>query len=143
MTITTATLNKAKLISETTASEMVIDSYLMQRSRQRCLCCDSVEAYSTIFEVWTHPTKTRTTGVRSLRVFAPLTKLKALPMAIVDLPERVVQCCYDCVETFEIEGENPIAPASREAWEETLRRKYAAPEPKLTSEKHVPSLESL
>lgn len=142
MTITQSARTHLKLISETTASEMILDSYVMQRSRQRCLHCDTIEAYSTIFEVWTHPTKTRTTGVRSLRVFVGT--LKKLPLAIVDLPERTIPTCYDCVEDFETEGEKPIAPVSRESWEATLRRKYT-PEPSRSDSapKHVPTLESL
>lgn len=143
MNIPQSSVRKAQLISESTAAEMVIDSYVVHRSTQSCKTCLSVECYSTIFEVWVHPTKTRTTGVRSLKL--SVGELKNLPIAIVDLPERAVPTCYDCVETYAPHGSTPIPPASRLAWEETLKRKYAAPEPARSAprESHIPTLESL
>lgn len=129
MSFPQSTASKLKLITESDASEMLLDSYVMHRSFQRCAHCDSMEQYSTIFEVWTHPTKTRTTGLTSLRLFSSMHGLKNLPLAFIDLPVRVIPTCSDCIEQYEIiSGETPIPHSSREAWAATLKRKYT-PEP--------------
>lgn len=142
MTITQATSAKLRLITENDATEMLLDSYIMHRGRQRCLNCDCMESYSTLFEVWIHPTKTRTTGLTSLRLWTGPAAMKALPLAFLTLPVRSIPVCDDCIEAFEPHGEAPIPHASREAWADTLRRKYT-PEPASRSESAKPSAPTL
>ena len=132
---------KPALLTESTASEMLHDSYVLHCSKQLCLNCGCGEEYSTLFEVWVHPTKTARTGLTSQRLPGP-TPLKDLPFAFIRLPTRSIPVCSECIETFEPAGTKPIPLASREAWADTLRRKYA-PEPAKAAEKFTPTLESL
>lgn len=114
-------------LSETEVHELQLDSYIVHIHQQACTNCECGERFSHLFEVWTHPIKTRTTGFRDLRPAA--TPLKELPIAIMELPERQIPICSDCAETYDRPGLPPIQPVDRAEWEATLKRKYAAPEP--------------
>lgn len=146
MTITASTHRKLSPLSESEAIEMQLDSYVMHRGRQHCSNCDCLESYSTIFEVWIHPTKTPRTGLTSLRLHASPT-LKNLPMSHLTLPVREIPVCDDCVEWYEgiVSFSKTIGHASREAWADTLRRKYAPAPATTTSQPSTkePSLDTL
>lgn len=136
-------LHKPKL-SESEAAELQLDSYVMHIHNHRCLACDCVERFSHLFEVWIHPTKTRTTA---LNVLKPAMSLQHLPIAYIDLPELPIPVCSDCIETFQHrELATSVLPAADPAsWRETLRRKYTpAPAAKPAAEpKKEPSLDQL
>jgi hypothetical protein len=113
-------------LSESEVSELQLDSYVVHIHQQACLNCDCRERFSHLFEVWTHPTKTRTTGFRDLRLTSD--QPRDLPIAVVELPERSIPLCSDCAETYDRPGLPAIQPISRSDWEATLKRKYT-PEP--------------
>jgi hypothetical protein len=124
-----------QILTESTVSEMLHDSYVLHCTRQLCLNCGCGEEYSALFEVWIHPTKTARTGVTSLKAVGSSPLVKDLPFAFIKLPERHIPVCSECIETFEPQGASaPIPQASREAWAETLRKKYT-PEPTQTATK--------
>jgi hypothetical protein len=111
-------------ITESESRELALDSYVMQINHHICTNCGQAEKFSQLFEVWCHPTKTRTTGLRDLR---PAAKIRSdLPIAVVTRRERQIPLCLSCITAI-----RPICPAvapiSNAAWAETLKRKYAPP----------------
>lgn len=109
-------------LTETEQTELKLNSYLMHIHRTYCRRCGSGEQYQTLFEVWTHPTKTRISGYRDLR--PARSQLKDLPMACLELPERPIEICSDCVHTYTCTASPiPSNAASAAAWAETLKRK--------------------
>lgn len=137
-------LHKPKL-SESEASELLLDSYVMHIHNNRCKNCDCVERHSHLFEVWTHPTKTRLTALNVLKPV--MGALQPLPIAYIDLPEREVPICSDCVELYTPPTGTPLLPAADPAaWRETLRKKYT-PQPVADSRqpetKKEPTLDQL
>lgn len=115
-------------LTESDASELTLDSYLMHIYQTNCLRCGSGERYGQLFEVWTHPTKTRLSGFRELRPARGA--LRDLPIAYVEMPERANPICSDCVHTYQSPTNKPTRPLSSQEWAETLKRKYT-PEPKV------------
>jgi hypothetical protein len=110
-------------ITEAEAVELTLDSYLMQIHNTTCLC-GSGERYGLLYEVWTHPTKTRTSGFRELRPARG--RLRDLPIAYVEMPEHGQPVCSDCVQNYKTPTNKESIPAiSAQAWAETLKRKYA------------------
>lgn len=139
-----------KPITESESKELLLDSYVMYINNHHCAACGALERFSQCFEVWVHPTKTRTTGLRDLRPISG--RLKDLPLAVLAANEKVVPICYKCSWTHQNRGKPTVAqpPLSREAWAETLKRKYAPTpnEPKIAtrsaaSPKMVPTLDQL
>lgn len=147
MTITESTQKKLPFVSESDAAIMQLDSYVLHRGRQHCANCDCIESYSTLFEVWIHPTKTARSGLTTLRLHGAGRDLKNLPIAHITLPIREVPVCDDCIEWYQgVHGFKAVGSASREAWADTLRRKYA-PEPSRSespeSRKPTPTVDML
>ena len=143
MTITQATFKKLQpQISENVAEELILDSYVMHRHHQECMKCECGEEFSTMFEVWVHPTKTRYNGYRQLkRVVLPFKE--DLDVSVIDLPKQKIPLCTECVELHEPHGRATVfPPCSAERWAETLQRKYT-PEPQTAKAKSEPSLEQL
>lgn len=130
-------------ITESDAALLFHDSYVMHITTKHCVSCSCSERFSTMFEVWAHPTKTRTTNLHVLRAVTG-TVLKDLEVIYLELPHVNVPLCSECVNTFVHPNRvSTIGVASRAAWAETLRRKYAE-EPKVAkAEKHVPTLGDL
>ena len=118
-------------ITEAEASELTLDSYLMQIHNTLCDRCGSGERYGQLFEVWVHPIKTRQSGYKELRPARGA--LKPLPIAYVDMAEHRNSICSDCVHTYETPTAKAIPAVSAQAWAETLKRKYTPekPEPKI------------
>lgn len=124
--------NIKPFVSESDAALLIHDSYVMHIKTQHCTSCSCSERFSQMFEVWTHPTKTRSTGLTVLKATGPL--LKDLDIAYIELPATSIPLCEECVNTFVHPNRvSTIGMASREAWAETLRRKYA-PEPQSASD---------
>jgi hypothetical protein len=107
-------------ITPTEDRELTLDSYVLHINTQVCITCGSCERYSMLFECWVHPKKKLT---RLSRVDGQA--LKKLPLAHVNQPQRSIPMCTKCVGQFESVDQTPIPPCSPEAWQETLRRKYA------------------
>lgn len=131
-------------VSESDAALLIHDSYVMHIKTHHCTSCQCSERFSQLFEVWTHPTKTRSTGLTVLKATGPA--LKDLEIAYIELPATNIPLCEECVNTFVHPNRvSTIGMASREAWAETLRRKYTPePAPLARSEsKPQPSLDML
>lgn len=132
-------------LTEGDASLLTLDSYVMHIRTHQCTSCQCGERFSSLFEVWTHPTKTRTSNLHVLRAVTQ-PALKDLAIVYIELPATSVPLCSECVNTFVHPNRiSTIGVASREAWAETLRRKYT-PEPvadKTASTKPAPSLDML
>jgi hypothetical protein len=129
-------------VSETEAKELTLDSYVMHIHTQICTNCDCAERFCELFEVWTHPTKTRTTALNVLHHADRIDH--SLMISYIELPKRPIPICSDCVEQYEIrDAERPTPAVSREAWAATLKRKYA-PAPSVQKTKpHTPTLDDL
>lgn len=121
-------LGEIMKITETDNTELVLDSYLMQIHQNSCRC-GSGERYGQMFEVWTHPTKTRLNGFRMLKPAGNGPLRAGLPVAYVDMPRQHNVICSDCVQHYQPAPKVQAIPAlSEQQWAETLRRKYT-PEP--------------
>lgn len=128
-------------ITESVAEELILDSYVMHRHHQLCMNCECGEDFSLMYEVWVHPTKTRTTGYRQLkRIILPFKQ--DLDVRVIDLPQQKVPLCTECVERHTPHGATVFPACSPEGWAETLRKKYT-PEPKLATTKTEPTLDQL
>jgi len=135
--------------SENEAKELVHDSYVMHIHTNVCRHCGCGERYQTMFEVWTHPTKTHTTGLKQMR---PLMtdQLKDLHIAYIELPDQAIPICSDCIQTYKsATDKTPQLAADAGAWADTLRRKYT-PEKKevkiarqYAAGKQIPTLDEL
>lgn len=109
-------------ISESDSNALVFDSYVMHVNCNVCNGCGTEEIWSKLWEVWVHPTKVRTTGMRKLcEPTGPNDQSKRL--AIIKVPRKFVPICSECVVARR--GKDDIAPISNEAWADTLKRKYA------------------
>jgi len=140
-------------ITESESHELALDSYVLYAHTNNCANCGKMEKYSELYEVWLHPTKTRNSNLRDLRPVSG--KLKDLPIYQVAAMPRSIPVCTECATHAPREaGGRPIQvmPLSREAWAETLKRKYAAPasEPKVAKtttgaspRKVVPTLDQI
>jgi hypothetical protein len=72
-------------------------------------------------------------------------------MAKIAVPPRKIPLCYNCVEDYRAAGQPETTTITTEAWQETLRRKYAPPpkaEPKVaradaSPSKTIPSLDEI
>ena len=115
-------------ISESESHELALDSYVLYAHTNTCVNCGNTEKHSEIYEVWLHPTKTRNSNLRDLRPVG--IKLKDLPIYQVAAAPRAIPVCTECATGApRAAGGRPIQvmPLSREAWAETLKRKYAPP----------------
>jgi hypothetical protein len=131
------------LINEVEAKALKLDSYVMHIHTQICQNCSCGERFSQLFEVWTHPDKTRTTGFRKLQ---PAQRLDhSLDVAFIELPEAQIPICSDCVDQYEIRPEEkPIRAISRLEWEQMLKRKHTpAPAPSQSTKPAPPTLDQL
>jgi len=131
-------------LSEGESRQLVFDSYVLHAHAQTCLGCGSTERYTQIYEVWVHPTK----SIQNLRPVAG-TINSAKPIYQVAVKPRAIPVCVACatISVYQSAPDNVI-PVSREAWAETLRRKYApqAAETKVakaTPTKVVPTLDEI
>ena len=116
------------VITESESRELALDSYVLYAHTNNCANCGNTEKYSQLYEVWLHPTKTRSSNLRDLR--PPAGKLKDLPIFQVAAAPRAIPICTECATRApRAAGGRPIQvmPLSREAWAETLKRKYAPP----------------
>lgn len=139
---TPATRSPPPSITESDAALLFHDSYVMHMNTQLCESCKCGERFSQLFEVWVHPTKTRATNLHVLRKAIGLV-LKDLEIAYIDLPPIRIPLCTECVNTFVHPNRtSTIGLGSREAWAETLRRKYT-PEPASPTKRPEPTLEML
>jgi hypothetical protein len=128
-------------ITESEAKELLLDSYVMYIHTHTCTNCECGERFSELFEVWAHPTKTRTTALNVLR---PATRLDhSLQLAYIELPERPIPVCSDCAPTYDIGASPPIPALSREEWAATLKRKYAPPAASQPKKPAPPTLDQL
>jgi hypothetical protein len=136
--------------TETESVEMVHDSYLMHIHNVHCTRCRGGERYTDLYEVWIHPTKTRTTGLKQLRKYTGA--LKDMHVAYVELPISFIPICSDCVATYKsATDKTPLREADTASWAETLKRKYtptAVAETKIArasspAAKHIPTLDEL
>lgn len=110
-------------LSETDQNELKLDSYHMYIHHTSCIRCGSGEQYSELQEVWIHPTKTRTTGLKVMRPAAE--PLKPVNMTFHHKPTRQIPICSDCVHTYQTPAKGaPDNVASMAEWAETLKRKY-------------------
>src|SRR5215471_5146208 len=114
-------------ISENESKEMLLDSYVTHIHIHECNC-GAFETWSQVFEVWCHPTKTRTTRLTLLRPVVGL-ELKPLSMTVVQVPRKRIPICHRCAHGYKVTGKPEIVTvqSSNERWQETLHRKYAEP----------------
>lgn len=126
-------------ISESESRELVLDSYVMYIHNNPCDGCGRVERFSQCFEVWLHPTKTRTSGFRDLR---PATRINPdLAMATVSGSHKTIPVCVSCAVPHHAKDAPPHLSSA--AWAETLKRKYMAapkPEPKVAKASATPKV---
>jgi hypothetical protein len=140
---TTPPARPAPMLTESDAALLIHDSYVMHRKTQLCESCGCGEQFSELFEVWIHPTKTRSTNLHVLRR-AGAGALKDLEIAYISLPSISIPLCSECVETFVHPNRiSTIGMASRAAWMDTLRRKYTPAEAAKPAAKPEPSLDQL
>ena len=127
--------------------DLVLDSYVMHINTHHCRNCTSTEQFSTLYEVWVlpkNPTTRRLTPRMSVLPLKP-----DLRVAYINMRERTIPICSDCVATYaKTVDETPLPPADPGQWAETIKRKYApAPSaPKLARPagvKAVPSIDDL
>jgi hypothetical protein len=120
-------------LTESDQGELRLDSYLMYIHNTHCVRCHSGERYGQLYEVWIHPTKTRLSGFRELRPAHGALR-DGLHINYVEIPERLISICSDCVRDYKVPAESTAATnvISAQEWAETLRRKYspAPAEPK-------------
>jgi hypothetical protein len=133
-------------LTQNEAVELQLDSYVMHIHNTHCARCDSGERYGAMWEVWTHPTKTRTSGFRQL--VPHVGPLRDLPIAYIEMAEETIFVCSDCINTYASHSAPaPVQVVSPAAWAETLKRKYApaAAEVKIArkSTPHVSDIPSL
>lgn len=129
-------------LSESQAAALVHDSYLVQIHQNLCTNCACGEQFISLFEVWVHPTLT---GQTKYAVKRPTTTIKpGLEIVYLGMPEVQMPICSECVTTYTVDSAKAQPVATREAWAETLRRKYAAPEPERKAPaRHIPTLGEL
>ena len=128
-------------VTETESRELLLDSYVTYIHNHHCANCGQTETFAQCFEVWLHPTKTRSSNLRDMRpVIGPA--LKPLNMAVLQAPERKIPICHHCAANYRVVGRPEIVTvrSTNDQWQETLRRKYApAPtEPKVATRSSVP-----
>lgn len=135
-------------LTEAEAAELKLDSYLMHIHRTKC-ACGAHEHYHTLFEVWVHPSKTKTTGFRDLR---PMIRdnMRDLPISYINMPFKLTTICSNCVKHHKSSGGFAAAEAANPvAWAETLRRKYTPEQKEVkiakqsTPGKYIPTLDEL
>jgi hypothetical protein len=138
-------------VTETESKELLLDSYVTFIHKHYCANCGTVETFSQVFEVWLHPTKTRSTNLRDLRPVVGL-RLKPLNMTQLMAPEIQIPLCYSCISRYRVVGRPEIVTvkANNEQWQETLRRKAAPPSAEVkvaktgaATPKAVPSLDQI
>lgn len=119
------TLTVVPKLSETEASSLVLDSYVLHIQTNLCSCCQCGERYSTLFEVWVHPTQTRLNRFNKLLpVFG--TKLdRSKRITSIELPPKPVPFCSDCIHQVDTLAPDfvVVTAISRQAWADTLQRK--------------------
>jgi hypothetical protein len=118
-------MNKPNQITESESRDMLLDSYVTYIHNHHCSNCGQVETFAQCFEVWLHPTKTRTSNLRDMRpVVGPL---KPLNMAVLNAPDRKIPICHHCAANYRVQGRPEIVTvkSTNDQWQETLRRKYA------------------
>ena len=129
-------------LTEADSSALTLDSYIMHVKSQLCRHCDGGAEWGELYEVWTHPTKTRSSALHVLRSASIIRD--GMSVAYIKLPTASVPVCSECISTYRapmLDTPSIEAP-TRAAWNETLRRKYA-PEPASAKTKAEPSLDSL
>jgi len=125
MTQTTAFSGYTRRATETESKELIHDSYVMYIHTNICSRCGCGERYHELFEVWVHPVKTRTTGLRQQRRLMT-TQLQDKHISYIELPDQSVPICSDCVSTYKSSTDKtPTAEPSLSAWADTLKRKAA------------------
>ena len=117
-------------ITENESKELLFDSYVTYINTHQCAACGSIETFSQCFEVWLHPTKSKTSSFRDLRPVVG-TSLKPMNMAVIRAPARMVPICHHCATRYRVQGrpEQVAVAMNNDAWHETLRRKAAAAAP--------------
>lgn len=151
MTITPTPTNVTPLrpqISEAEAAALQLDSYVMHIKGQLCLHCSAGAEWSELYEVWTHPTKTR---ISALNVLKPTATLQGgLAIVYIRLPVTSVPICSECVEKLTVDDLPRAIPATtRSQWAETVRKKAvdrdaeARVAARTAPTRHVPTLGEL
>lgn len=106
-------------LSESVSEALQHTSYVLEGRRQVCRCCRRPAGFAMVWEVWTHPTKTATTGLKVLRPQLGPT-LKDLPVSHYHKPDETIPFCFACLpQTLG----KPLAPVSESEWARTLQRK--------------------
>ena len=109
-------------IFESEAAALVHDHYVATKLQTRC-SCGALWQHSELYEVWTHPTKTATTGMKQLR---STTKYDpSMPLQVVTLADRQIPICYSCAGFRRPATDSGFAPLSWDQWSATLKRKAA------------------
>ena len=127
--------------------DLVLDSYVMHINTHHCRACGCTEQFSTLYEVWVLPKQPTTRRLTPRMSVLPLKP--DLRVAYINMRERTIPICSDCVATYaKTVDETPLPPADPGQWAETIKRKYApAPSaPKLARPagvKAVPSIDDL
>lgn len=109
-------------LTEAEATALQLDSYVMHIRSQHCVNCAAGAEWSELYEVWTHPTKTR---ISSLNVLKPTAMLQGgMEIVYIRLPIATVPICSECVATITTADlPRPLPAANRSQWSDTLRRK--------------------
>lgn len=140
----TLIVGRGAQLTESDANLLFHDSYVMHIKTNMCASCACGERHSELFEVWAHPTKTRTSNLHVLRKVTGHVVLKDLEIVYIELPATPIPLCSECVNTFvHPNRSSTIGIASREAWAETLRRKYTPEPTPVKTGKIEPTLDQL
>lgn len=107
---------------ESEAAALVHDHYVVTKLVTRCVC-GATWQHSELYEVWTHPTKTATTGMKQLR---STTEFKPdLELHAVQLKERALPVCSSCWQIRRPKPQTIAPPLTWDEWAATLQRKAA------------------
>ena len=128
--------------------DLVLDSYVMHINTHHCRNCTSTEQFSTLYEVWVLPKHPTTKHLKARMSLLPLDS--KLRVAYINMRERTIPICSDCVATYRrAADQSPLPEADPGQWAETIKRKYA-PEPRVTrlatrqtNPKAIPSIDDL
>jgi hypothetical protein len=135
-------------ITESESRDMMLDSYVTYIHNNTCTSCGQTETFAQCFEVWLHPTKTRTTNLRDMRPVVGV--LKPLSMTVLNAPNRTIPICHYCAPHYRVVGRPEIVTvrSTSDQWQETLRRKYEPAQTEKVAKpaaqaKTVPSLDQI
>lgn len=117
-----AALAAPRPLTEGEANAFEHTSYVLVAKTHICTSCGSVQNFSDLHEVWTHPTKTALSNAKILKAAHELRS--GFPIATVCSPTANIPICHECLNgAGSTEGPRDFPPLSYAAWSDTIQRK--------------------